>query len=203
MPRAITTGELALFQCLLIGTWKNDEKLTSTAGPLSYNVMPLPQMDPQTGHRTRHQIRRLHPEELQPSRKRSASTAAPRTMILPNIGIPRRWRSSPARRTAAGTTRSSPTPCSTISRSGSPKGRGRRARFVHVENGAWLHLGSGKQRWVPTTSARPIATGRCSPSRPTSPSPSRSRCRMAIRCWRSAASISTTGTSASISNARA
>ena len=58
MPYAVTTEEggklkLAEFQQLLIGTWKNDEKLMEGDKPLSFNVMPLPQAEPQPGNRRR------------------------------------------------------------------------------------------------------------------------------------------------------
>ena len=48
MPKAIPASALAEFQCQLIGTWKNDPALQDRHGrPLSYNVMPLPQVTPQ------------------------------------------------------------------------------------------------------------------------------------------------------------
>jgi hypothetical protein len=50
MPCAINASDLAMFQCLLIGSWsnENDKELTYGGKPLSYNVMPLPQVDVQT-----------------------------------------------------------------------------------------------------------------------------------------------------------
>lgn len=48
MPCAVPSNDLALFQCLLIGTWINPEELKDNEGRyLSYNVMPLPQKDRQ------------------------------------------------------------------------------------------------------------------------------------------------------------
>ena len=46
MPKAIPASKLADFQCKLIGTWKNTDELTKDGRPLSYNVMPLPQVTP-------------------------------------------------------------------------------------------------------------------------------------------------------------
>jgi hypothetical protein len=63
MPYAAKPSELAQFQCMLIGSWSNEYDKLSHADreklfqkrkddgktvPLSYNVMPLPQVDPQT-----------------------------------------------------------------------------------------------------------------------------------------------------------
>lgn len=46
MPRAIPASQLPLFQCLLIGTWASDNELRDGDGlPLSFNVMPLPQVE--------------------------------------------------------------------------------------------------------------------------------------------------------------
>jgi hypothetical protein len=54
MPYAAKPSELAEFQCLLIGSWSNDpdkvkdEKLfDQNGGPLSFNIMPLPQIPEQ------------------------------------------------------------------------------------------------------------------------------------------------------------
>jgi hypothetical protein len=55
MPLAYESSDIAVFQCLLIGTWHNDmsdenlyiEDSPLLKRPLSYNVMPLPQVDPQ------------------------------------------------------------------------------------------------------------------------------------------------------------
>lgn len=48
MPSSIPATSLATFQCMLIGTWKNpdDDELKKDGRPLSYNVMPLPQVEP-------------------------------------------------------------------------------------------------------------------------------------------------------------
>jgi hypothetical protein len=55
MPNATHAAKLADFQCRLIGTWSNDDELrdSETSLPLSFNVMPLPQQDPQP-HRPDH-----------------------------------------------------------------------------------------------------------------------------------------------------
>ena len=54
MPYAIKSSELAEFQKQLIGKWSNDENDKNLIGkdgkPLSYNVMPLPQVEPQKGY---------------------------------------------------------------------------------------------------------------------------------------------------------
>lgn len=48
MPCAVPSNDLALFQCLLIGTWVNTDELKDEHGKhLSYNVIPLPQKDRQ------------------------------------------------------------------------------------------------------------------------------------------------------------
>ena len=49
MPSAIPANTLAEFQCLLIGTWTNVEELVDPVRklPLSFNVMPLPQIQDQ------------------------------------------------------------------------------------------------------------------------------------------------------------
>lgn len=48
MPSSIPATSLAAFQCMLIGTWKNPDgdELKKDGRPLSYNVMPLPQVEP-------------------------------------------------------------------------------------------------------------------------------------------------------------
>ena len=51
MPYASHVSDLAFFQQKLIGTWKNDGvPLGKDGKPLSYNVMPLPQVEPQKGY---------------------------------------------------------------------------------------------------------------------------------------------------------
>lgn len=47
MPKSIAASDLALFQCYLIGEWTNAGVPDHQGKPLSYNVMPLPQL---TGH---------------------------------------------------------------------------------------------------------------------------------------------------------
>ncbi len=51
MPYAIDSGGLADFQKYLVGTWSNKGVPNGKDGkPLSYNVMPLPQVEPQEGY---------------------------------------------------------------------------------------------------------------------------------------------------------
>ena len=49
MPMAVSASQLADFQCRLIGTWTNNEELSDPDRnvPLSFNVMPLPQIQDQ------------------------------------------------------------------------------------------------------------------------------------------------------------
>lgn len=49
MPYEVKSQELAEFQRRLIGTWENDPALLEGEKPLSFNVMPLPQITPQPG----------------------------------------------------------------------------------------------------------------------------------------------------------
>lgn len=51
MPYAVKGSDLAEFQQLLIGTWENDPELSEGKKPLSFNVMPLPQIEPQPGRK--------------------------------------------------------------------------------------------------------------------------------------------------------
>lgn len=51
MPYGVKSGDLAEFQQLLIGTWENDPKLSEGRKPLSFNVMPLPQIEKQPGRK--------------------------------------------------------------------------------------------------------------------------------------------------------
>ena len=51
MPYAIDSADLAPFQHHLVGKWSNDGVPKGDDGKhLSYNVMPLPQVEPQTGY---------------------------------------------------------------------------------------------------------------------------------------------------------
>jgi hypothetical protein len=68
MPYAAKPSELAEFQCLLIGSWSNDpdkvkdDKIVDqNGGPLSFNVMPLPQI-PEQDTRPADQQRLEYPE---------------------------------------------------------------------------------------------------------------------------------------------
>lgn len=47
MPYSINAGNLADFQCRLIGTWKNDPSLLVDGRSPSFNVMPMPQIENQ------------------------------------------------------------------------------------------------------------------------------------------------------------
>ena len=51
MPYSANVGDLALFQQKLLGTWSNDGVPKGKDGkPLSYNVMPLPQVEKQASY---------------------------------------------------------------------------------------------------------------------------------------------------------
>ena len=145
MPCALNIPDLAEFQCALIGTWKNDDKLVdpSTKLPLSFNVMPLPQVETQA---------------------RAATSGSYGGFILKNFAFTETIRFN-------GTAAQNPQTVSVLA--GAPNGGGTytqlsRAVFydqqvhfaegpqgptagktlgdvVHVENGAWLHLVSIKQ----------------------------------------------------------
>jgi len=153
MPCAIRSDELALFQCLLIGTWENDPKLTEKKRPLAYNVMPLPQ------------------NEAQPHRP--AGTPLPKYggFILKNFTFTETIRFNGTAKKKDSPLHQDPGAVAVVA--GAPNRGGTYTQFahavfyeqqvrfaegpqgprkghphgdiVHLENGAWLHLGSRHQ----------------------------------------------------------
>ena len=149
MRYAIDTGDLTLFQCLLIGTWINDDKLVENGKPLSYNVMPLPQ--------------------VQAPAHRLADFGG---FILKNFTFTETIRFNgsimdcdpPSHQDpeALAIVASAPNRGGSYTQSSHAVFYDQQVRFaegpgmskvVHVENGAWLHFGSHEQRTGPYDSA--------------------------------------------------
>jgi hypothetical protein len=150
MPKAIPSSQLAMFQCLLIGTWANDDELRDKGGlPLSFNVMPLPQTEPPP----------LRP--VIPGTKYGG-------FILKNFAFCETIRfngsivttdppqhQDPA---ALAVVASAPNRGGSYTQSSHAVFYDQQVKFaegpdankvVHVENGAWLHFGSEKQQIEP------------------------------------------------------
>lgn len=144
MPYASTGDDIALFQRLLIGTWKNDGSLEVDGKPLSYNVMPLPQQDNQV--------------------TRPSDGTEYGGFILKNFTFTEKIRFNGSARDGDLPEYTDPRALAVIA--GAPNRGGsftqmahavfydQQVRFaegpaagkiVHVENGAWLHLGTRKQ----------------------------------------------------------
>ena len=156
MPRAYESSEIALFQCLLIGTWVNDKELYSDDRPLSYNVMPLPQVDNQA------------------NRPVSGDYGG---FILKNFSFTETIRfNGSAKKGDEG--HSDPQALAVVA--GAPNRGGSFTQFahavfydqqvrfaegpehgniVHVENGAWLHLGTQPQLTGPYNKGAAIKDG--------------------------------------------
>ncbi len=145
MPQASKSNDIALFQCLLIGTWQNDKKLFIDGKPLSYNVMPLPQVDDQV----------TRPQD---------GTLRYGGFILKNFTFTETIRFNGSAKDADLPEHTDPRALAVIA--GAPNRGGGYTQFahavfydqqvrfaegpaagkiVHVENGAWLHLGSRRQ----------------------------------------------------------
>ena len=145
MPHASKSNDIAMFQCLLIGTWKNDDSLTVDGKPLSYNVMPLPQKDNQV----------TRPPD---------GTMKYGGFILKNFTFTETIRFNGSAKDADLPEHTDPQALAVIA--GAPNRGGEFTQFahavfydqqvrfaegpaagkiVHVENGAWLHLGTRKQ----------------------------------------------------------
>ncbi len=146
MPCAVQSTDLALFQCLLIGTWTNDKELMLHERPLSYNVMPMPQKDPQIN-------RPPHPQNPDYG-----------GFILKNFTFTETIRFNGSAKKNNSPDHQDPGAVAVVA--GAPNRGGSYTQFahavfyeqqvhfaegpdkgkiVHVENGAWLHLGSRKQ----------------------------------------------------------
>lgn len=149
MPYAVPSGELAEFQQHLIGTWENDPKLTNRGRPLSFNVMPLPQIVPQ------------------PGRKKQKGATKFGGFILKNFSFTERLRFNG---TNEAKDRAHQDPQALAVVAGAPNRGGSYTQFahsvfyeqqvrfaegpekgkiVHIENGAWIQLGSRRQNVGP------------------------------------------------------
>jgi hypothetical protein len=154
MPNAVFAAELAEFQCLLIGTWTNedDKELIDpkTKLPLSFNVMPLPQIELQ---------KRVNPQPPPPP------NTAYGGFILKNFAFTETIRfNGSAKNKDEPKQHQDPAALAVIA--GAPNRGGSYTQFshavfydqqvkfaegpaahmiVHVENGAWLHLDSIRQ----------------------------------------------------------
>jgi hypothetical protein len=157
MPYAVKGGELAEFQRLLIGTWTNDDELAvvekSEKGPkkrpLSYNVMPLPQIEKQPGRKNPQSgkyggfiLKNFSFTETirfngTAGRKDPASLQDPEAVAVV-AGAPNRggWYTQFAHSVFYE---------QQVRFSEGPKA----GKIVHLENGAWLHLGSTHQNIGP------------------------------------------------------
>lgn len=153
MPSAVYAADLAEFQCLLIGTWINDLKdknLVDEKGlPLSFNVMPLPQIEPQ---------KRLNPQP--PPLPNTQDNG----FILKNFRFTETIRFNGSAKKDDPEAHQDPEAIAVIA--GAPNRGGSYTQFahavfydqqvkfaegpaatkiVHVENGSWLHLDSLRQ----------------------------------------------------------
>jgi len=130
MPQAAIPGGLNAFQLALIGTWKNQDIGTTGKGgpasPFSYNVMPLPQMEPQLGQNTGYILKNFSYYETVEFQNQS------------DVAVP----ASAANRGQDGL--QLPTALfynQLVFFAEGPK----TGNVVHVENGAWLNLQTGRQ----------------------------------------------------------
>jgi len=146
MPYPATSEDLAEFQQRLIGTWRNDEQLLEEGKPLSYNVMPLPQVDPQPG--------RPAGEYGGFILKNFSFTETIRFNGTSAKGDPVDQQDPQALAVAA----AAPNRGGTYTQEARAIFYEQQVRFaegpqagkiVHIENGAWLHLGSVEQTLGP------------------------------------------------------
>ena len=149
MPYPVKSEDLARFQQELIGTWQNDPQLTDGGRPLSFNVMPLPQIAPQ---------------------KRAAQKGATKYggFILKNFSFTEKLRFNGNAGKDDPENQQDPQALAVVA--GAPNRGGTYTQFshalfyeqqvrfaegpedgkiVHVENGAWLQLGSLHQNVGP------------------------------------------------------
>ncbi|MGH3170501.1 MAG: heme-binding protein, partial [Trebonia sp.] len=146
MPTSVPSADLAEFQQLLIGTWQNVDELTQDGKPLSFNVMPLPQ------------------DAQQPGRPSESGASDYGGFILKNFAFTETIRfngttcqSDPPDRQDPGALAvpvSAPNRGGTYTQAANALFYEQQVRFaegpdqgkvVHIENGAWLHLGSQAQ----------------------------------------------------------
>lgn len=150
MPESVTSANLAEFQQLLVGTWQNVGELAEGGRPLSFNVMPLPQ------------------DAEQPGRPAEAGAADYGGFILKNFAFTEtiRFNGSASQGDPPGqqdpgalaVAAAAPNRGGTYSQTAHAVFYEQQVRFaegpdqgqiVHVENGAWLHLGSQSQNTGP------------------------------------------------------
>jgi hypothetical protein len=151
MPYAIDNAELAEFQKHLVGTWSNKGVPTWPGGkPLSYNIMPLPQVEPQRGYPCclGYVLKNFaYTEEIRfNSSKDPNAIAVPAT--APNRGGRYTQRSRALfydQRVRFAEGPQGPTGAKTDP-DNRAKGLG---DTVHVENGSWLYLDSVEQKLGP------------------------------------------------------
>ncbi|MGE5336024.1 MAG: hypothetical protein ACM3JL_01210 [Nitrososphaerota archaeon] len=150
MPYEVKSEDLAEFQQRLIGTWENDPELADDERPLSYNVMPLPQIEPQPGRATQ------------------ADGPDYGGFILKNFAFTERLRFNGSAGKSDPADQQDPGALAVVA--GAPNRAGTYTQFahavfyeqqvrfaegpdngqiVHVENGAWLQLGSVHQNIGP------------------------------------------------------
>lgn len=159
MPEACKSSDIAMFQCLLIGTWQNVKDLSHGGRPLSYNVMPLPQVDDQT----------TRPPD---------GTLKYGGFILKNFSFVETIRFNGSAKKNDDKHHQDPEALAVVA--GAPNRGGSYTQFahavfydqqvrfaegpaagkiVHVENGAWLHLGTRPQLigpYGPDIADRPV-----------------------------------------------
>lgn len=147
MPYPVKSEELAKFQQRLIGTWENDPALLDGGKPLSFNVMPLPQIAPQPGR--------------EPQKKYGG-------FILKNFSFNERLRFNGTAGKEDPPDQQDPDALAVVA--GAPNRGGTYTQFahalfyeqqvrfaegpengkiVHIENGSWLQLGSTHQNIGP------------------------------------------------------
>jgi hypothetical protein len=150
MPKQASSSGLAEFQQLLIGTWQNDEELMQDGKPLSFNVMPLPQ------------------DAAQPGRPSEPGASGYGGFILKNFAFTETIRFNgtagqadpPGQQDpgAVAVAAEAPNRGGTYTQDAHAVFYEQQVRFaegpdqgeiVHVENGAWLHLGSKQQNTGP------------------------------------------------------
>ena len=154
MPQAAVPGGLNAFQLALIGTWMNQDIPSSGQGgptsPYAYNVMPLPQREPQLGQNTGYILKNFSYYETVQFLSQS------------DVAVP----ASAANRGQDGL--QLPTALfynQLVFFAEGPKKGG----VVHVENGAWLNLQTAKQILGPygTPTDTPVVLDRPNTQPPT------------------------------------
>lgn len=159
MPYEVASSELAEFQRKLIGTWTNHDDVLLEGKPLSYNVMPLPQFEPQ------------------PSRPASPN-AKYGGFILKNFPFKETVRFNGSSGRGDPPAEQDPEALAVVA--GAPNRGGtytqisralfyeqqirlaegpENGKIAHVENGAWLHLGSQEQKAGPYGSSPGSSSG--------------------------------------------